>query len=460
MTRRGRYFLIQDPYHPYAYEFIKRINKKDPDLRPLAFYSNPRLKFYFRKSYNLKKSFSNAVEYDVPPGAIDQFLQYGQDKYEIVGILPWNEQVLDLSVYILKELNLPWNEPKTISLFRDKYRFKDMLYRSNKALLPSPSRCLQSYNDYLKVKDEVADRFVIKPNNGYSNQCIGFFDKSTPDKVIESYFQSSSKYSDFTLEDFLEGEEFAINGQVDEKGDVHILSIFQYQRVLANGRSNVYAETWNLPDKDPRFALLVEYAKQVMTTSKLVRCPFHMEIIDDVQLGPTLVEVGCRTGGGMLITATNDVHDNRLDAFDIAAHFYLFDTPYGKIDFNWDYGNEVSFLDLDGISPASGYIYRLRNKQATEKRAEFVRWTSEPQIGQRVYKTVDLETLPWAMHLKSKEGKEHLKRVAESIRREFIINEPQNAVLKWMTITRVYIKKLFEKVLWWGHRSFQKRSPF
>ncbi len=460
MGRLEDVFLIQNPYHPYAYELIKRVLNKQPHLLPVVFYTNPRLRFYFRNYINLKATFPNIIEYEVKTENLTPFISFIQQKYNIVGLLPWNEQVMDTSVALLEQLKLSWNKAETIALFRDKYSLKNFLFQKDQTLLPSPSKLVHSYDEFLHIKDELRERFVIKPNSGYSNQCIGFFDHKVPISNIKNYFENASKYSCFTIEELLEGEEYAINGQVDDIGKVELFSIFHYHRVKANGRANVYAETWNLSRNQPEFDIIESYAKQVIKATGLVRCPFHMEVINDKKYGPMLIEVGCRPGGGMMMLATNDIHNKQIDVFDIAAHYYLHNRPYGGISFNWEYGNTHCFLDLDGISSELGIIYRLDKKRDVEKLTEFVRWTTEPSIGQKIYKTIDLETLPWALHLFSDKGETYLRNIANKIREDLVLNSPPSFYLRNKVWIKFFLKKILEKLAWWKYQLLSQKPPY
>lgn len=444
------YLLIQDPYSSYASDFLERVKKRNPDCVPIAFYTNARRRFFERNSLKLKNKFPDMIEYVVPDNKYLDFVKYVSKKYNVVGVLPWSEPVVDNAVVLLQELSIPWNSPDTIQLFRNKFEFKEFLYSRDPALLPSRSVLVTNFDDFLANKAKFSKPYVIKPTNGHSNKYIGFFSPETPNQDIEDYFHESRHYREFTVEEFLDGAEYAVNGQIDHLGNVHILSIFLYERVIVNGRQNVYAETWNVAASDPAFDQIARFAEKVMKTTDLVRCPFHMEVINDKNHGPCLIEVGCRAGGGLLMNATNYLHNHKVDAFDIAAHYYLSTEDYGPITTDWSFGEENAFLDLDGISGESGLIFRMDGKRKVEALPEYVMWTREPQIGQELHCTTDLESAPWALHLSSRKGKPHLKEIAMEVRSLMRLNHPQSRILRMNAYMRKLAFKVKEKAKWWG----------
>src|SRR5205807_2676484 len=87
-------------------------------------------------------------------------------------------------------------------------------------------------------------RFVIKPNDGFANRDVGFFRSNAPDlrAQLERYFAGAGS-SSFILEDFLEGTEYAVNGQMDAAGRAQVVNVIEYERVAANGKPNVYHRT-------------------------------------------------------------------------------------------------------------------------------------------------------------------------------------------------------------------------
>lgn len=450
MTVEKKYLLIQDPYSSYAYDFLERIKRRRPDCIPIAFYTNARRRFFERNSLKIRTLFPDLIEYVVPDHKFLDFVEYVSKKYNIVGVLPWSEPVVDNAVVLLQELSIPWNIPDTIRLYRNKFEFKEFLYSRDPALLPSRSILVKTFDDFLVHKAKFSKPYVIKPTNGHGNKCIGFFSPESSDREIKNYFEESKHNPEFTVEEFLDGDEYAVNGQIDHLGNVHILSIFHYERVSVNGRQNVYAETWNVSASDPAFALIARYAEKVMKTTDLIRCPFHMEVIIDKTHGPCLIEVGCRAGGGLLMNATNYLHNHKVDAFDIAAHYYLSAEDYGPISTDWNFGEEHAFVDLDGISDESGHIFRMDGKSKVEALPEFVMWTREPQIGQELHCTTDLESAPWALHLSARKGKQQLREIAKDVRGLMRLNHPHSRMLKIGSYLRKVLFKVSEKAKWWG----------
>ena len=442
------YYVLQDPYHPYALELVARIKSRFPQLRPLAYYTNPRLRFYFRKDYDLTQVDPRILEVECDLSQSDEFVEHLRQEFNIIAVLPWNEQVMDHSIELMEKLDLNWNRPELMRCFRQKFALKQLLWQKDASLLPGPSFQVNDLSDFLQLRSQIGECFVIKPVAGYSNQAIGFFNQSSELSDLANYFQSAQQFAPFTVELCLSGPEFAINGQVDAQGQVAIYSIFRYERTNANGRANVYSATWSVASQDPAFAKLSEYASRVVAATGLRRCPFHMEAILDERYGPSLIEVGARMGGGFFMYATNDLHRGQIDVFDIAAHYYISEQPYPQLELDWTQADRLSFLDLDGISNQAGIITDLGRKHEVEQLTEFVRWTTEPVIGQRLQPTVDLESLPWAMHLCSDKGEDHLRVVARNAREMMQFNRNSSLWTLGMVRFRSLTKRIVEKLLW------------
>src|SRR5260370_22301931 len=101
------------------------------------------------------------------------------------------------------------------------------------------------------------------------------------------------KHSELVMEEYIDGTEYFVNGQIDAEGDARTVAIFQYSRRPANGRHNIDFETSRVPYGTPLFDNLARYAEAVMEATGLRHSPFHLEIIVD-DLVPCLIKATAR----------------------------------------------------------------------------------------------------------------------------------------------------------------------
>jgi hypothetical protein len=267
----------------------------------------------------------------------------------------------------------------------------------------------------------VPDRFDIKPNGGFANRDIGFYDRASAVADVAQYFAGNPP-GVYVMEAFLEGTEYAINGQMDHAGRAVVLSISEYERVAANGKPNVYHVTHHVRQDTPEFQAIACYVAAVMEASGLTRCPFHMEVILTAE-GPRLVEVGARFGGSRTVFATEDVHGGALDIFGLAAHHYLFDTPYTDSAPDWGYYNRVNYLHFDGIAARTERVYSVEGMEAVEALPCFKAWVVRPEVGRMLYRTHDLYSVPYSFYFVGEASREELREAAKRGERLLRIND-------------------------------------
>ena len=92
------------------------------------------------------------------------------------------------------------------------------------------------------VRDALAtgefDRFVLKPNDGFGNTTIGFFDADGDPAELEQYLRERDGAA-LLMEEYIGGEEYFVDGQVDADGEVECFAVWKYRRRDMNGRKAV-----------------------------------------------------------------------------------------------------------------------------------------------------------------------------------------------------------------------------
>ncbi len=406
-------YILRNPVYEYAFDLIATIENQY-GLKPILWFTDQDTYFYQRHRLPYKDKWFDRIFF-AGDHEIDLLIKKVSERFEICAALPYEESAVVATAEILEKLNLPGPNPHTIRLFRDKFRLKEYLVSQDPSLPLHTFFHVSSYADLMEKRDRWPDRFVIKPVDGVANKGNGFFSCHTPLAELEAFFRDNS-FHEFILEEFLEGTEYAVNGQMDEHGEALIYSIFRYERVSANGRATLYFRDWLTHEDNPTFAKLAAYARQVMKASGLKRSPFHMELMMRGEQ-PYLLEVGARLAGGNLIYATHTAHGPDLNVFLMSAHYYLNKDGTAPTRCNWEHYNRCTYSMITGVNTTQvGRLIRLEGIEKVKALPEFRMWFKEPHIGDRIKLTVDGESAPFALHLSSERADTKMLFLTDQVR--------------------------------------------
>jgi hypothetical protein len=350
-----------------------------------------------------------------------------RDERDIAGVIPFNEVALPPSVALLLGLGSSWNDASVLARLRDKFAMKEHLRAMRPQLQVGVSRRFVPDASGFSFAD-VPERFVLKPNEGYGNRSVGFFTHRTPVETIEEFIRSSG-VTDFVLEEFFPGDEYFVNGQLDEQGACTVIAVFRYERVWANGR-HVDWLTHKVSRTDPAFSILERYARAILTAVGLRRSPFHLEV--KLENGvPRLVELGSRLAGNGNAPVCNRLHGDAFDVFLLAADHYLHDRPQTVPRLDWDSYDSKDVLYVHGVSFERELVYEIDGKEQIEQEPFFAGWVREPHRGQHTAPTVDLFSSPWTLLLESPAGsRSSLIALAERARLLLRPQQPRSLLRK------------------------------
>jgi ATP-grasp domain len=395
---RASHYLIQDPYHEYGRQFIDHLYRRY-GLRAICFYTNRRERLLHETTLERLGPNRLAAAYELDAGSIIELLREVQSRYDIVAVIPFNETSLLPASEIASRLGLGWAQPGVIPLFRDKLALKQHLRATCPGLRVNASCQVRSSADILAARQQPCyRRFILKPNSGYGNRAIGLFDRESPEASLQAYLDRLDS-AEIVMEEYIDGTEYFVNGQIDAKGAACTVAIFEYSRRFANGRHNIDFETMRIDHGTALFETLAGYAADVMRATGLKRSPFHLELKLDAR-GPCLIEVAARLPGNGNALLSGELHGGRLDLIDVASHFYLTSTDR-EIPLSWGAYNSQAVRYVHGIALRSERVYQLDGVEEVEALPEFHEWVRKPEIGARVQRTVDCLTMPWSLILKA-----------------------------------------------------------
>jgi ATP-grasp domain len=394
----SRCFLIQDPHHEYAVRFIEAMHRRF-GLRAICFYTNRRERLRRADQFPLLRSDLVVASYDVARSDLVRFAAHLRVHHRVAAVVPFIEPTVLPATELGELLGLSWAQPVAMRRVCDKLAFKRYLREQHPHIRINASRSVRSGREVRAALREPAyRRFVIKPNSGFGNRAVGLFDASTPEDAVGDFLYQMRAVP-LVMEEYVEGEEYFVNGQVDAAGRVLSLAAFQYLRRPANGRHNLDFETQLLPYGDPRFAQLTRYAEDVVQASGLTRTPFHLELKLDAQ-GPCLIEVGARLAGHGNALLCGELHGARLDLVDLAAHYYVSADDYGPVPLDWKTYDGAAVRYVHGLADRRERIYDLQGVAGVEALTSFQRWVQRPAIGQMLERTADSLSMPYSLLLR------------------------------------------------------------
>jgi hypothetical protein len=406
--------------------FIEHIHRKY-GYQAICFYSDRRQRIRQAPLFPQLASACVAANYEVKPHQLARFADHLRDTYDIAAVIPFNEPTVLAAVELAEQLELGWSQPTVLRRFRDKCALKQYLRSQNSGLRINASRSVGSAADVLTARlDAAYERFILKPNDGYGNRGIALFDRQSSATDIERYLLGMN--GSVLMEEYIDGIEYFVNGQIDENGRASVIAIFEYQRTAANGRHNIDLETHRVAYSNPLFAILSDYACDVMHASGLIRSPFHLELKVDAQ-GPCLIEVGARLPGLRNAFLCGELHGPRCDWFDIAAHYYLNGDRYGDLPLNWTTYDSIAARYVHGISSKAETVYRLDGVSSVESLPTFNSWVKKPAIGDQFAVTVDCLTMPWSLVLTAP-SEDEVAAAALAVRKLIQWNQPASVWLR------------------------------
>ncbi len=312
------------------------------------------------------------------------------ERHDVAGVVPFSEPVVAPSAALADLLGLSWAQPEVLPLFRDKRALKLAVQQRPDGPRINRTALVADVHDVrAEMAEQGLDRVVLKPNDGYGNSSIGFFDRSTPDADIAAHLHEHGRT--MLLEERLEGVEYFVNGQVDAAGHVDVVRVGVYVRAAINGRPNVEVAHRAVRTHEPEFQVLADYARQVVEATGVRRTPFHLECILDDE-GPCLVEVAARLAGG---DPTFDSWLHGTDLVDAALVQYVDDGTTDPLPLDWDRYDAQVASHVRGTCDRHGRILRVRGVERATDLPGFVKWGRPPAVGDIVVPTVDVGGTVW-----------------------------------------------------------------
>lgn len=218
--------------------------------------------------------------------------------HEPEAVLTGGEGGVEMADQLSEALGLLTNGTELSTARRDKYRQIETLraagLRAAKQILVESPEQLAAWHR------EIGGRIVVKPIRSAAGDGVSFCD--TPEQAVAGYEAVVSAENVFSLrnegviaQEYLVGTEYVVN-TVSRDGQHHVTDIWKYEKISANGITDLTVGVRLLPRHGEAQDALVPYCFDVLDALGIRHGAAHLEAKLTPQ-GPCLVEVGARMAG-------------------------------------------------------------------------------------------------------------------------------------------------------------------
>jgi glutathione synthase/RimK-type ligase-like ATP-grasp enzyme len=344
----SRPYLILDPTDDYARRMVEFLARHD--RRGVAVLTTPVRERQWRTGWGRRLGEAIAAGYVVDGREAGEVARELRADFPqgFTGIVPWDEMSVLFGAELSDHLGLGWNSRRVIERCRDKGVMKEWV-RWSGAVRVNAGRVVKNATEALAFQAELGSwPIVVKPTGGAGSMDVTFAE--SPEELLRGCQQVLEGESGAVLlEEYVGGDELAINGMVDRAGDFLATDVWLYDKRDSHGVRNLYYQTLKL-STGPLFWQLVEYAARVLEVLELRRAPVHMEVKVDAR-GPCLIEVAARLPGGNQPALASQLHGRSL--FELAACHYLDELPLSAGDVDYARYDSFAARILSGIQPVA-----------------------------------------------------------------------------------------------------------
>lgn len=317
------------------------------------------------------------------------------------GIVPWDEMHVLFAAELGEHLELGWNPRHVIERCRDKFVMKEWLRRRG-GMRINASRVISTAQEALAFQEEVGRwPIVVKPTGGAGAMSV-FFAHSQQELL--RFGQSTLEFGmgEVLLEEFVGGQEYAVNGMVDRGSNFLITDVWIYDKRASHGIPNLYYQSIKLNTHEEPFWDLAAYAAKVVEGLELKRTPVHMEVKVD-EYGPCLIEIGARMAGGDQPVLASKLHGHSL--FELAACHYLDEIPLTRRDVDYTAYDSRQARIVSGIQTEEiARVRAIHGVDEVENLPSFDGFGLIRPPGTRAPQTRDLNTKAYEVYLLHPDG--------------------------------------------------------
>lgn len=407
-------YLVLDPVDGYPGRMVEFLGQAG--YRAVAVFTSPQTARMWQAVWRRRLGDSVVGEYVIEPDDLPEAVAAAIRRdfpQGFAGIIPWDELSIVLGATLGDLLEVGWNPLEVIDRCRDKLSMKQWL-RAQGGVRVNAFRNVTDAAEATAFVEQVGRwPIVVKPTGGAGSRNV-FFAHGRDELLRGCQEVLESGDGEVLLEEYVGGQEYAVNGIVDRSGDLLLTDVWLYDKRESHGIPNLYYQSIKISTNDQAFHQLGAYLAQVVESLGLRRAPVHAEIkIDD--RGPCLIELGARLAGGNQPLLASHLHGRNL--FELAACHYLAELPVSVREVDYRRYNSLESRIVSGIQTVDlPRVQRVMGAEEVESLPSFFAFGALRGPGSPMPKTRDLATRSWEVYLLHEDA-HTIARDAEEVRR-------------------------------------------
>ncbi|MGG0418677.1 ATP-grasp domain-containing protein [Priestia aryabhattai] len=340
---------------------------------------------------------------------LDQ-LVHQLEEINIAHIIAGTETGVFLADVLSEKIGVPGNNPGTSILRRNKYKMHEALKLSNIA------HAKQGYFHTIGEAITWADEqdiwpLVAKPLDSAGSDSVSFCSNieeltNACNLILNHKNKLGFKNDGVLIQECLEGQQYFVNA-VTLDGKHAITEIWKDKR-----NQGICDIEELLPYEGKVQKEIIEYVRTVLTCLGIEQGPSHTELMF-TNRGPVLIESGARMMGTILeeavVSAIGDSHvTTTVERYASPQKFMR------RLENGYTLNKNLFCITL--VSNETGIVAENHVLEKLKSLKSFYRVFHTPQIGEKIYKTVDLFTNPGIIYLLH-DSNEQILRDYEEIRK-------------------------------------------
>jgi len=352
-----------------------------------------------------------------------------EENFAVRGVVPLSETGVEYSDVLSAILGVAsHNSLEKVLARRDKALMKEAVKREG--LRVAKFARLYRPNDISSVAKGLGIDYplVVKTPQGFSSTDVFICrDEEGAVSALTTILSGSGGGPDcrpvsFALvEEYIEGEEFAMNIVASASGGVVCTDVWLYRKTVSSG-SPIYDCADMMDPNDRKLSVVIDYAIQVACAVGITYGAGHIELKavychdSDRYINPCLIEVGARLSGGRKASLTKEV----IDGWD--PFHALIDSHFGNaVEFpkSFSPGDRVaSHLFLQNAQ--SGVVTSIEGTEEFDSMKTYHAHVLLAKVGDRVEPTHDIATFVGFVWLVG--SREDIEEDSARIKKAFHIN--------------------------------------
>lgn len=306
-------FIIVDPFSTGSL-LAPEINSKGHTVYSVL--SNSEIADFYTSSYT-GNGFSNKNIMS---------LQEAQNKFQYIdGVIIGSESGVIAGEQLAEYFNVKGNSTVTTLFRRDKYLMHKILKDNQLNYIKSYEITKENYKEIITTLEKNKS-YVIKPKSSAGTDGVIYFDNPSNlleyvnDKIWQKKDIFGKLNTSYLIQEYISGTEYVID-MVADGDEIFIASLCRYEKGRFNDSEFVYKSLEVLDPNAPEYQSLIEYAIQCAKCLDIKYGPIHMELFNNTQNEPVMIEVGARLHGGIAPLLFKECYKNNL--LDTTVNYFI-----------------------------------------------------------------------------------------------------------------------------------------